>query len=264
MLTNQLQIFLIMKTKSILPAFFIFLSQLCSGQTLKQEYQTNINIFIGHLINNNSGELSRLISYPLKRQYPIPAINNQQEFIKRFDEIFDDSLKNTIIDSDAATDWSEVGWRGIMLLNGLVWMDTDGKIIAINYQSKTEKQLEKTLIQADKNKLHPSLVTFKNPVCILETAKFRIRIDELSSGEYRYASWPITKTMSESPDLVLSKGKVLMDGSGGNHRFEFKNGVYLYVCSISPLRQKGTAPADLTVYKNETTILTQDAIIVNP
>ena len=157
-----------------------------------------------------------------------------------------------------------MGWRGIMLYSGIVWIDDDGKLIAINYQSKTEQLLQKKIIEADKNKLHLSLVNFKQPVCILDTSKFRIRIDELSNGTYRYASWPIAKTMHEQPDLILNNGKEIMDGSGGNHRFEFKNDAYLYECSISPLREKGASPANLSVYKNGTAILNQNAIIINP
>lgn len=253
-----------MKNKLLLLFFFTFLSSACFSQVLKQEYQTNINIFTGHVINNDSKELSKLFAYPLERQYPIPAIKNQQEFILRYNDVFDDSLKNLIIESDAASDWSEVGWRGIMLYQGTVWMDTDGKIIAITYQSLAEKKIQKSLIDAEKNTLHTSLVDFKSPVCILETSKFRIRIDQLSNGKYRYASWPINSPMSTRPDLILTNGVVIMDGSGGNHRFEFKNDVYLYECSITPLREKDSSPAGLTVYKNEIPVLTQDAIIVSP
>lgn len=245
--------------------FFTCISIQCFSQALKQEYQTQINIFIGHLINDDSKELAKLISYPLSRDYPIPDIKNQQEFILRYNEIFDDSLKSLIIDSDPATDdWSEMGWRGIMLYQGTMWIDTDGKIIAINYQSNTEKEMQKRLIEVDRNKLHASLINYKNPVYILETSKFRIRIDELSNGKYRYASWPITKSMSTTPDIIINNGEVFMEGSGGNHRFEFKNGVYLYECFIWRLRGKDTSPADLRVSKNDVPILTQDAIIVNP
>jgi hypothetical protein len=232
------------------------------GQELKQEYQTKINIFIGHVINDDRNEISTWISYPLKRQYPIPDIKTKEDFILRYAEIFDDSLKDLIIDSDPATDWDEMGWRGIMLYSGVLWMDTEGKIIAINYQSEVEKNKQKNLIEADKKKLHPSLVEFKNPAYILETAKFRIRIDQLSNGKYRYASWPISKAMSEKPDLILTNGEVFMDGSGGNHHFEFKNGIYKYECFIWRLRGSDTSPANLIVYKNEDEILSQDAVIV--
>jgi hypothetical protein len=32
-----------------------------------------------------------------------------------------------------------MGWRGIMLGQGDIWIDTTGKIITINYQSQVEK-----------------------------------------------------------------------------------------------------------------------------
>lgn len=232
------------------------------GQQLKQEYQTKINIFIGHVINDDSKEIAKWISYPLKREYPLPDIKTKEEFILRYAEIFDDSLKNSIIDSNPATDWDEMGWRGIMLYQGTLWMDTEGKITAISYQSKAEKSKKKNIIEADKKKLHFSLIEFKNPEYVLLTAKFRIRIDQLSNGKYRYASWPISKPMSEKPDLILTNGEVFMDGSGGNHHFEFKNGIYTYQCFIWRLRGSDTSPADLSVLKNEEEILSQPAEIV--
>lgn len=250
-----------MKNFSLL-LFFTVCTFASFGQQLKQEYQTKINIFIGHVINDDSKEISKWISYPLKRQYPIPDIKTKEDFILKYTEIFDDSLKNLIIDSNPASDWDEMGWRGIMLNQGILWMDTEGKIIAINYQSSLEKTKQKKIIETDRNKLHSSLVDFKNPEYVLDTSKFRIHIDQLSNRKYRYASWPISKPMSEKPDLILTNGEVFMDGSGGNHHFEFKNGIYTYQCFIWRLRGSDTSPADLIVYKNKDEILSQSAVIV--
>jgi hypothetical protein len=203
-----------------------------------------------------------MISYPFKREYPIPAIKNKTEFIKRYNEIFDVPLKNEIIKSNPAKDWSEMGWRGIMLNQGTIWFDTDGRLISINYRSKFEKDLKNNIIDKEKTKLHASIAKFKAPECILETSKFRIRIDDLGNNNDRYASWSLIKKMTQEPDLVISKGKVILDGNGGNHRFEFKKGEYIYECHISPLRENGTAPAGLTIYQNKKIILSQDAEIV--
>lgn len=253
-----------MKIKfKIITLFFLgVFSNLAFGQDLKPEYQKFIKTFINNVKNDKKEAVANMISYPFKREYPIPTIKNKTEFIKRYNEIFDAELKSEIIKSNSAKDWSEMGWRGIMLNQGTVWFDTEGRLISINHQSKLEKDLKTKIIAKEKAKLHPSIAKFKDPECVLETSKFRIRIDDLGNNNYRYASWSIKKQMSEKPDLVIKKGKLILDGNGGNHHFEFKKGEYVYECHISPLREKGTSPAGLKIYQNKKIILSQDAKIV--
>lgn len=240
----------------------IFWSQLTFSQDLKPEYQKFIKSFIANVKSNNKEGVAAFISFPLGKDYPIPNVKNKADFIKKYDQIFDMTLKNEIIKSNPAKDWSEVGWRGIMLNQGTLWIDTDGKIISINYQSQAEKNLSNKLIAAEKAKLHPSIAKFKAPEYILETSKFRIRIDDLGNNNYRYASWSLKQKMSEKPDLVITNGKWIPDGSGGNSYFDFKKGDYLYRCYIIVLGTNDSPPATLTIYQNNKTILKQDAIIV--
>lgn len=240
----------------------IFCSQLTFSQDLKPEYQKFIKSFIANVKSNNKEGVAAFISFPLGRDYPIPNVKNKADFVKRYDQIFDATLKNEIIKSNPAKDWSEVGWRGIMMNQGTLWIDTDGKIISINYQSQAEKNLSNQLIAAEKAKLHLSIAKFKAPEYILETSKFRIRIDDLGNNNYRYASWSVKQKMSEKPDLVISNGKWIPDGSGGNSYFDFKNGDYLYRCYIIVLGTNDSPPATLTIYQNNKKILEQNAIIV--
>ncbi|OXB02680.1 hypothetical protein [Flavobacterium pectinovorum] len=240
----------------------IFCSQLTFSQDLKPQYQKFIKSFIANVKSNNKEGVAAFISFPLGRDYPIPNVKNKADFIKKYDQIFDVTLKNEIIKSNPAKDWSEVGWRGIMLNQGTLWIDTDGKIISINYQSQAEKNLSNKLIAAEKAKLHPSIAKFKAPEYILESSKFRIRIDDLGNNNYRYASWSLKQKMSEKPDLVITNGKWIPDGSGGNSYFDFKKGDYLYRCYIIVLGTNDSPPATLTIYQNNKKILEQDAIIV--
>src|SRR5262249_42797373 len=157
-----------------------------------------------------------------------PQIKNGQEFLKRYDEVFDDSIVKIIVNSSAAKDWSPVGWRGIMLSRGIVWLDYDGKLIAVNYQSKAEFNKKEELIKQEKSQLHESLKEFKTPIHILETSKYRVRIDDLGNGNYRYASWPLNSRMSDKPEIIIEHGEFKFDGSGGNYIITFKNGEYVY------------------------------------
>jgi hypothetical protein len=248
--------------KIIYILFVVFCIQNSSAQDLKPEYQKFVKSFIANVKSNNKEGVAAFISFPLGREYPIPVVKNKADFIKRYDQIFDATLKKEILNSNPAKDWSEMGWRGIMLGQGDIWMDTDGKVITINYQSQAEKDLKNRLIAGEKGKLHLSIATFKAPVYVLETSKFRIRIDDLGNDNYRYASWSIKKPMSEKPDLIITNGKWISDGSGGNSHYDFKKDAYLYQCYIIVLGTSDSPPAQLTISQNGKEILNQNAKIV--
>lgn len=240
---------------------FCFTNSFC--QDLKPEQKKRIETFISNVETDNKEALGEMVSYPLKREYPIPDIKNKADFIKRYSELFDATLKNEIKKSDPLKNWSEMGWRGLMLNQGNIWLDTDGKLIAVNYQSKFENELKNKLNADQKKKLDPSIAFFQSPICILETSKFKIRIDNLGNNNYRYASWSIKKEMTEKPDLVINGGKLVVEGSGGNHQYEFRKDKYLYECAIIVLAEKNSPPAKLVIYQSDKVILSQDAKIVS-
>ncbi|WP_264552891.1 hypothetical protein [Flavobacterium sp. N2038] len=240
---------------------FYFNNSFC--QDLKPEYKKIIETFINNVKTDNKEALGEMISYPLKREYPIPAISDKADFIKRYPEVFDVTLKNEIVKSDPLKNWSDMGWRGLMLDQGNIWLDIDGKLIAVNYQSKFENELKNRLNADQKKKLDPSIAFFQSPICVLETSKFKIRIDNLGNNNYRYASWSIKKEMTEKPDLVINGGELVVEGSGGNHQYEFKKDKYLYECSIIVLGEKNSPPARLVIYQSKKVILSQDAKIVS-
>jgi hypothetical protein len=209
----------------------------------------------------NKEKISSMVNYPLAREYPIPEVKNKNELLKRFDEIFDNKLMTLILKSKIKTDWSEMGWRGIMLLDGVVWLNTTGELIVVNYQSQFEKKKKEGLITVQRNSLHESLRNYKRPVCILETSKYRIRIDDMGNEIFRYASWKLQQSMSEKPEVVLLNGKVEFDGSGGNHSYIFKSGEYIYECGIVEMGEDDAPPAYLSITKGGKNILSQDAKI---
>lgn len=251
-----------MKLKLVYLVLSVFSIQIVCSQELKKEYQKGIIYFIDCVKNNKKEAVAAVVKYPFKRDYPIPPINNKAEFVKRYDEVFDTALKTKIIKSNPATDWSQVGWRGIMLDRGDIWIDENGRLISITHQSKFEEDLKKKLISKDKKTLHPSLAVFKEPNYILLTSKFKIRIDDLGNDKYRYASWSPKQKMSEKPDLVITNGKFFADGTGGNHYYDFKKGNYLYRCYIIVLGQSDSPDATLEVSQNGKEIVSQAAKII--
>ena len=248
--------------RTILSLFLIMDFFMVSGQTKSFENQKIVIRFIDCIKNNKITELSERVSYPLRRECPIPEIKNKLEFQKRYKEVFDDSLTKMIVNSKPSNDWSEMGWHGIMFLNGEIWLDPDGRLSAVNYQSHFEFKEEEDLSNAEKRTLHESIREFKRPLYILETAKLKIRIDEVAEGKYRYAAWSRNSEMSEKPDIVINNGVYIPEGTGGNHSYEFKNGEYIYNCLIIVLGEDDSPPALLTVRKGEKEILSQDAQII--
>jgi hypothetical protein len=140
-----------------------------------------------------------------------------------------------------------------------VWLNSDGKITAINYQSELEKAKKEKLILAQQSDLHPSLRSFLKPICTLQTKTHRIRIDETANNKYRYASWKRTQTQSEKPALILQNGEINFDGSGGNHSYIFKSGEYSYICEITVLGPQPNTTYELIVTKNGTELMRQKA-----
>ena len=250
-----------MKSTLILLSILITTATIAIGQNseLKKEQIQSIQKLINIFKTKNKTKIADLISYPLRREYPLKDVNNKTDFIQRFDDIFDKDFLDHVARS-TINDWSEVGWRGIMLDNGTLWIDDDGKIMTVNYQSPKEKQLLANAIQTDKNQLPKSLQDFEKPVYLIFTKNYRIRIDEKAEGNYRYAVWKIKNQKSE-PDIIIENGELEFQGSGGNHTITFKNNEYTYIVSINEIGSEDTPDATLEVLKQDKTMLTEDGKI---
>ena len=230
------------------------------NENLSIENQKIVVEFIKNVKNKNLEEICSTMSFPFTRKYPIPEIKSMEEFLIRYNEIFDDSLTKRIVNSDPNNDWSEMGWRGIMLFNGELWLDYDGRLISVKLSRFEENEFDE-LVKIEKKDLYVSIREFKQPICILETSKYRIRIDDLGNWNYRYVSWPLSRKMSDKPEVVLEKGEYIPEGSGGNHSYKFKNAGYIYECSIIVMGEENSPPALLTIYKGDKVILSQRAKI---
>ena len=242
----------------------VLISQICFSQSEKLDESkiANIKNIIALFKQKNIEDISQNVNFPLRREYPIPEIKNKEQFRQRFNEVFDKILINKIANSKLSQ-WSEMGWRVIMLDNGTVWIESDeGKIIAINYQSDFEKKLRKDLINKEKQNVHSSLKSFESPTYKIKTKKYLIRIDELENKKYRYASWKINEKESSKPDLILNNGELEFQGSGGNHVITFINGNYTYKVYRNILGEKDTPDITLEVEENGNTILHQDGTLL--
>jgi hypothetical protein len=243
----------------ILVLFILFTS---TSFAVNKKYHQDISLIKSAFKQLDKKVIATLISYPLGREFPIPAIQNEAELVNRFDEVFDKKFTEQIANSDLDKDWSMMGWRGIMFSNGELWLDSSNKIRSITYQSSKEKQIRARLIEKQKQTLHQSLRVYKQPVLEWKTSKFHIRIDDLGDYNYRYSSWSINKQTRDKPDLILENGKMVFEGSGGNHYYSFSNGKYIYRCYVSVLGDNKSSLGKLDIFNGEEHILSDDVLEV--
>ncbi|WP_335988879.1 hypothetical protein [Pseudoalteromonas sp. CH_XMU1449-3] len=199
--------------------------------------------------------IAKRVHYPLQRKEPLQAIENEQMLIENFEQIFDKEFVEKIVNSNVRHDWEMMGWRGIMFDSGKLWLDFDGSIWAVPYESESEKAQREALIDEQKQALHKSLREFIKPILTWQTKQHLIRIDELADNQYRYAAWGIDQSMQDEPSLVITGGTLSFDGSGGNHFYTFTNNGYRYVCHVIVLGTEHSPTGLLEVFRNNVQIL---------
>lgn len=246
-----------MRNLLLIIIFFVINLLYAQDERLSQDKIDRVQTVINLFKTKNIKGISEIVNYPLSREYPLTDIKSKQELIKRFNDVSDRSVIDEISKSKM-TDWSEVGWRGIMLHRGTMWIDTDGKIIALNHQSETEKKQRLKLISEQKESLHSSLKSFKNPIYKFKTKHYLIRIDELENEKYRYASWKSNQNESAKPDIILTDGNLEFSGSGGNHTIIFKKGNFKYIVYRFHIGANDTPEISFSVEENNKEILNED------
>ena len=228
---------------------------------LTETEQKQVNQLVQLFQKNDVQKISQQIRYPLIREVPIPAIQNDAEMQKHFHQVFDQKLMQKIAKSKDSQ-WTSMGWRGLMLDGGTIWFD-GSKITAVNYSSVKEQQIKLQYIEQQKRALHTSLKTFKAPIFSFKTKGFLVRIDEMPNGKYRYASWKVYQQQSDKPSLVLNNGKVTFEGSGGNHHYDFVSGTHRYIVERMVLGSSNETPElTLAVTQRGKTILKQTGKLV--
>lgn len=239
----------------------LLVSSHAQSQELTDSQRDVIERFITTVKTENWEELSQSISYPLRRSYPLPPVEDAADFLQRHNELFDAQFIQLLTESVIDSAWSEAGWRGIMFNNGNLWLDEEGTLIAMNYQPAIEKTKQNKLIEADRAALPISLRKYERPVLTFDTKDLHVRIDELEDGNFRYASWIISsKPIDVSAYTISENGVLEYDGSGGNHSYTFQVNDLTFVCAIHVLGTESTPPAELLIYQNENLLMTKAAV----
>jgi len=184
---------------------------------------------ITHTINLIKGDsitkLSEMVYYPLKRANPLPDIFSEREFIASYHILFDDEFKRKIL-TDSISDifFAEGNYA---ILNGEVWFDENGIIIAMG-SSTSEKKIQDALTRKIFDSMYAWIKPWIRNCLVIKSDGFLARVDETEDG-YRYISWGKGKTISEKPDIILYKGDKDFMGTQGGVQYTFKNGDWSYV-----------------------------------
>ena len=99
---------------------------------------------------------------------------------------------------------------------------------------------------------------------IIITKKFKIRIDLQPNGKYLYQAWGANSKITSKPNMIISDGELIPDGSGGNYYYDFTNKGYHYQIWRNYLTDSATkAPYTLVVSdENGNTVVEQDGQVV--
>ena len=215
--------------------------------------------FIKSVDNNDRKELADNSVYPLGRPRNAIHINSEDDFLDNYDVLFDKDFIKKIVSSDAKDDWSTVGVQGIMFENGDIWLDIDGKLIAINHITEEEQKQIDAAILKDKESLPESLQNYKENMLKFRTEKYIVRVDLLYNDKFRYAAWRIERSavVASEPDIVLYDGERIFEGSGGNNHYVFTRDNYRYEIYENVIGEADQKPYELKVYKNNELILSQ-------
>ncbi len=214
--------------KHLIITLLICSSCYCFAQDNSKKTEA-VETLIEHVRNNRIYALADMVEYPIRRPNPIPDLETKEDFILYYPVIFDDVFKKLLTTSDFNEDNTFSRHGNLGILNGQIWLNGEGKIITINYNSDQEKQLLEQLHQEKEAKLHPSVSDWNKNIWVLKNEKFTIRIDLMDDGNYRYVSWNRPKSTSEEPDLILFHGKHTFYGTQGGSGYEFRNHAWTYL-----------------------------------
>lgn len=251
--------------KKILLVLLCFLSFNISYASDNNDTAVAVNKFKKAVKTDNPKIIADYVEYPFERRNPLPDIENEEEFIKNYEMVLDDELKQAINNSKLE-DWESVGWRGIMLYSGMLWINEKGKLVAVNYKTAKELDYAKKWEQKDKQTIYEPLRQYDKKLYIFKTDTKYGRIDQINTGDdyrsqYRLALWDKNGNMAVKPEVLVGDGNVEYQGSAHNTEYHFKSGEYEYIFFVNYVGPADMVPYELRIYKNAAEIDYDNAIL---
>ena len=101
-----------------------------SNPAISEDANNIVTNFINTIKEDNPEKIADLFTYPIIRWSLVPNINNKQEFLEKYDMLFDEKLKQRIINPN---NWKIMKSGQAMMNNGEIWLDYDGLVISFPY-----------------------------------------------------------------------------------------------------------------------------------
>ena len=213
-----------MKYKLLFLLLFLLIISQVSAQTPDPAIEKQFSRIVNLIKEDKVKKLSGLIAFPIKRDNPVPDIENKQEFIKYYPILFDQDFKLKL-DTFKVSDIFQIG-DNYGILNGALWMNAEGKIITVNYQSKSELSLAAKLTAEERSTLYPSIRQWQQNKYKCLTDKYMFRVDDTEKG-YRLALWYYPSKWMDKPSLIMYNG--MLEFSGKNAEYTFHAGSWTYL-----------------------------------
>lgn len=189
-------------------------------RNISQEAAEKILSLIDAAGTRDIDAISKYIDFSISVAQGVPSIDNREEFMLRHEEIFDDYLLSSIAGS-RASDWSPVGYRGIMFGNGDLWLSHEGLVYVANYKTRKAMQLHKEAVsRIDKDYYH-KLSDHNSIELIWDTDNGIYRVDSMGQDSYRLSWWASSSNTSESPDLLIENRVLTIEGSANIESYSF-------------------------------------------
>lgn|GEM_PF-1523203 len=100
------------------------------------------------VLKNVPKRIAGFFSLPYRLPYPVPPIDTAEEFVERIDEVLDHTVRDRLLAADPDDDLAWMGWKGIVLDNGLAWSHKEKlSIYAINQNTQTVLDKRAELIE---------------------------------------------------------------------------------------------------------------------
>ena len=215
------------------------------------------------LKTNNPQQIAKNIVYPFSLGQGVPNVQNEQEFIEKYDIILPDYLRQYFIDSPTEQ-WGSGQNLGGICLNDCpdAHLTDDGKIIWIKDSEELNKYREE-YIAKEKQIIYPSLKNYNYNLYTMETKDWLIRIDDMEGlyevstqidipNIYRFTAWKKGKTISDKPDIVIDQGHTEKDPEFrySPEYYVFNNSEYHAIFTNDPIGPMDHIPYYIEIYKN--------------
>jgi hypothetical protein len=234
-------------------AVFLFVSSSSFAQQISDEFKADEVAAIKFqqaLKSDDKKAVANLIYYPLEREYPLSPIKTPEDFIAHWDEYFDTNIIKDIITAKP----EQIGWRGVQLVNGLVWFK-DAKVFKIQYRTSEFEKIFGEAKEKEGQSINSEARGYTTLLLSCQTKSKHIRVQK-HNDVIRYFVWKKGESLTEKPELNLV-GDYLPDGNGGNGHYTFKNHDYSYLVEDFVLCEDPVCHKNLVILKNETEISNQ-------